>query len=103
MAGLPPAFSNVPPGWRTGRNLHGTSAMYEMRTFPCDRSLRLIFPLVCGWKLATMSSEWQPEVRGDAVHALSVLRAVQNDKRKLGTEQLCKKQVVGAGRRSIGA
>ena len=38
-----------------------------------------------------MSSEWLPEVRGDAVRALSVLRAVQNDKRKLGTEQLCKK------------
>ncbi|KAI7843180.1 hypothetical protein COHA_003163 [Chlorella ohadii] len=43
-----------------------------------------------------MSSEWLPEVRGDAVRALSVLRAVQNDKRKLGTEQLCKKSLANA-------
>ena len=38
-----------------------------------------------------MSSEWLPEVRSDGLRALEVLRAVQNDKRKVGTEQLCAK------------
>ncbi len=67
------------------RNAHLKRQLSPFLAFRRALQLRL-------WVLqGDMSSEWLPEVRGDAVRALSVLRAVQNDKRKLGTEQLCKK------------